>query len=34
MAAMTSSAIYNAVGKWILNYPIAPGKVFKALEKT
>jgi xanthine dehydrogenase molybdenum-binding subunit len=33
MAAITSSAIYNAVGKWILDYPITPDKVLKALGK-
>jgi CO/xanthine dehydrogenase Mo-binding subunit len=33
MAAITSSAIYNAIGKWILDYPITPDKVLKALEK-
>jgi CO/xanthine dehydrogenase Mo-binding subunit len=31
MAAITSSAIYNATGKWILDYPITPDKVLKAL---
>jgi xanthine dehydrogenase molybdenum-binding subunit len=31
MAAITSSAIHNAVGKWILDYPITPDKVLKAL---
>jgi xanthine dehydrogenase molybdenum-binding subunit len=31
LAAITSSAIYNAIGKWILNYPITPDKVLKAL---
>ncbi len=33
MAAITSSAIYNAIGKWILDYPITPDKVLKALDK-
>jgi xanthine dehydrogenase molybdenum-binding subunit len=33
MAAITSSAIYNAIGKWILDYPITPDKVLKALGK-
>ncbi|MDM7996716.1 MAG: molybdopterin-dependent oxidoreductase [Acidobacteriota bacterium] len=33
MAAITSSAIYNAVGKWILDYPITPDKVLRALGK-
>jgi CO/xanthine dehydrogenase Mo-binding subunit len=31
MAAITSSAIYNATGKWILDFPITPDKVLKAL---
>ena len=30
LAAITSSAIYNAIGKWILDYPITPDKVLKA----
>jgi CO/xanthine dehydrogenase Mo-binding subunit len=33
MAAITSSAIYNAVGKYILDYPITPDKVLKAIGK-
>ena len=33
MAGITSSAIYNATGKWILDFPITPDKVLKALEK-
>ena len=33
MAAITSSAIYNAIGKWISDYPITPDKVLKALGK-
>jgi len=33
MAAITSSAIYNATGKWILDFPITPDKVLAALEK-
>ncbi len=32
MSAITSSAIYNATGKWILDYPITPDKVLKALD--
>jgi xanthine dehydrogenase molybdenum-binding subunit len=32
LAAITSSAIYNAIGKWILDYPITPDKVLKALK--
>jgi len=31
MAGITSGAIYNAIGKWILEYPITPDKVLKAL---
>ena len=33
MSAITSSAIYNAIGKWILDYPVTPDKVLKALDK-
>lgn len=33
MAAITSSAIYNATGKWVDHYPITPDKVLKALNK-
>ncbi|HSW38454.1 MAG TPA: molybdopterin cofactor-binding domain-containing protein [Acidobacteriota bacterium] len=33
MAAITSSAIYNAIGKWILYHPITPDKVLNALGK-
>jgi CO/xanthine dehydrogenase Mo-binding subunit len=33
MAAITSSAIYNATGKWILDYPVTPNKVLRALGK-
>ena len=33
MSAITSSAIYNAIGEWILDYPITPDKVLKALKK-
>jgi xanthine dehydrogenase molybdenum-binding subunit len=31
LAAITSSAIYNAIGKRILDFPITPDKVLKAL---
>lgn len=31
LAAITSSAIYNATGKWISEYPITPDRVLKAL---
>lgn len=33
MSAITSSAIYNATGKWILDYPVTPEKVLGALGK-
>jgi CO/xanthine dehydrogenase Mo-binding subunit len=33
MAAITSSAIYNATGKWIHDFPITPDKVLAALGK-
>ena len=33
MAAITSSAIYNATGKWVLDYPITPDKVLKVLGR-
>jgi CO/xanthine dehydrogenase Mo-binding subunit len=33
MSAITSSAIYNATGKWILDHPITPDKVLGALGK-
>lgn len=33
MAAITSSAVYNATGKWVLDYPVTPDKVLKALGK-
>ncbi len=31
LSAITSSAIYNAIGKWVLDYPITPDKVLRAL---
>ncbi len=31
MAAITSSAVYNAIGKWIEEYPITPDKVLRAM---
>jgi CO/xanthine dehydrogenase Mo-binding subunit len=31
MAAITLSAVYNATGKWVLDFPITPDKVLKAL---
>ena len=33
MSAITSSAIHNATGEWILDYPITPDKVLKVLGK-
>jgi CO/xanthine dehydrogenase Mo-binding subunit len=33
LAGITSSAIYNATGKWVLDYPTTPDKVLKALGK-
>jgi CO/xanthine dehydrogenase Mo-binding subunit len=31
MSAITSSAIHNAIGKWIDDYPITPDKVLRAV---
>jgi CO/xanthine dehydrogenase Mo-binding subunit len=33
LSAITSSAIHNAIGKWVLDYPITPDKVLKALGR-
>jgi CO/xanthine dehydrogenase Mo-binding subunit len=33
LSAITSSGIYNAIGKWVLDFPITPDKVLKALGK-
>jgi CO/xanthine dehydrogenase Mo-binding subunit len=33
MSGITVSAIYNATGKWILDYPTTPDRVLKALDK-
>jgi xanthine dehydrogenase molybdenum-binding subunit len=33
MSGITAGAIYNATGKWILDYPITADKVLKALGK-
>jgi CO/xanthine dehydrogenase Mo-binding subunit len=33
MSAIIAGAIYNAIGKWILDFPITPDKVLKALGK-
>jgi CO/xanthine dehydrogenase Mo-binding subunit len=32
-SGITSSAIYNAIGKWVLNFPTTPDKVLRALGK-
>jgi CO/xanthine dehydrogenase Mo-binding subunit len=33
MSGVTVSAIHNATGKWVLDYPTTPDKVLKALGK-
>jgi CO/xanthine dehydrogenase Mo-binding subunit len=33
MSGITASAIYNAIGKWVIDYPTTPDKVLKALGK-
>jgi CO/xanthine dehydrogenase Mo-binding subunit len=33
MAGITAGAIYNAIGKWALDYPTTPDRVPKALGK-
>ena len=33
MSGITVSAIYNATGKWVLDYPTTPARVLKALGK-
>jgi CO/xanthine dehydrogenase Mo-binding subunit len=33
LSGITSGAIYNATGKWILDYPITPDRVLKALGR-
>jgi len=33
MSGITVSAIHNATGKWVLDYPTTPEKVLKALGK-
>ncbi len=33
MSGITASAIYNATGKWVLDYPTTPDRVLKALGK-
>jgi xanthine dehydrogenase molybdenum-binding subunit len=33
MAGLTASGIYNATGKWVLDYPTTPDRVLKALGR-
>ena len=33
LSAITAGALYNATGKWVLDFPITPDKVLKALGK-
>ncbi|MFC1493842.1 xanthine dehydrogenase family protein molybdopterin-binding subunit [Thermodesulfobacteriota bacterium] len=33
LSGITAGAIYNATGKWVLDYPITPDKVLKTLGK-
>ena len=33
LSAIVAGAVYNAIGKWILDFPITPDKVLKALGK-
>ncbi len=33
LSGVTAGAIYNATGKWVLDYPVTPDKVLKALGK-
>jgi CO/xanthine dehydrogenase Mo-binding subunit len=33
LSGITSSAIYNAIGKWVLDFPTTPDKILKALGK-
>ncbi len=33
LSGITAGAVYNAIGKWILHYPVTPDKVLKALGK-
>ncbi len=34
LSAIVAGAVYNAIGKWILDFPITPDKVLRALEAT
>lgn len=31
LSGILSGAVYNAIGKWIIDFPITPDKVLKAL---
>ena len=31
LSGILAGAVYNAIGKWILDFPITPDKVLKAL---
>ena len=33
LSGITAGALYNATGKWVLDYPVTPAKVLKALGK-
>jgi CO/xanthine dehydrogenase Mo-binding subunit len=33
MSGITCGAVYNAIGKWIFDFPITPDRVLKALGK-
>jgi CO/xanthine dehydrogenase Mo-binding subunit len=33
ISGITLSAIYNATGKWVMDYPTTPDRVLKALGK-
>jgi CO/xanthine dehydrogenase Mo-binding subunit len=33
LSGITAGAIYNATGKWVLDYPITPDRVLKALGR-
>jgi len=33
MSGITAGAVYNAIGKWVDDFPITPARVLKALGK-
>jgi len=33
MSCLMAPAVYNAIGKWIYEYPVTPDKILKALGK-